>query len=66
MSERQVEIIARFLCRFSGEDPGAPMYPSMGFQLSEAKERTAGDNSPRWRGFSQSAEELWSLLQSEK
>jgi len=41
------------------------MYPSMGFQLSEAKERTAGDNSPRWRGFSQSAEELWSLLQSE-
>ena len=62
---KQVEIIARFLCRFFGEDPDAPMHPSMGFQLSEAKERTAEDDSPRWRGFSQSAEELWSLLQSE-
>jgi len=38
----------------------------MGFQLSEATERTAEDDSPRWRGFSQSAEELWNLLQSEK
>jgi hypothetical protein len=65
MSDREVEIIARFLCRFSGEDPDATMYPSMGFQLSEAKERTADDNSPRWCGFSRSAEELWNLLQSE-
>jgi len=65
MSDRQVEIIARFLCRFSGEDPDATMYPTMGFQLSGAEERTADDNSPRWRGFSQSAEELWNLLQSE-
>jgi hypothetical protein len=62
---KQVEIIARFLCRLSGEDPDATMYPSMGFHLSDAGERTAKDNSPRWRGFSQSAEELWNLLQSE-
>ena len=62
---KQVEIIARFLCRFSGEDPDAAMYPTMGFQLSDAEKRIADDNSPRWRGFSQSAEELWILLQSE-
>lgn len=65
MSDRQVEVIARFLCRFCGEDPDATMSPPMGFQLSGADERTAHDNSPRWRGFSQSAEELWNLLQSE-
>jgi len=63
---KQVEIIARFLCRFCGEDPDAVMHPQMGFQPSEAEERTAEDNSPRWRGFTQSAEELWNLLQSEK
>jgi len=65
MSDIQVEIIARFLCRFCGEDPDATMYPPMGFQLSEAEGRSADDNSPRWRGFRQSAEELWDLLQSE-
>lgn len=32
-------------------------------RMSEAKERTADDNSQRWRGFSQSAEELWNLPQ---
>jgi len=63
---RQVEIIARFLCRFCGEDFDAAMHPQMGFQLSEAEERIADDNSPRWRGFTRSAEELWNLLQSDK
>lgn len=62
---RQVEIIARFLCRFCGEDPDAAMNPRIGFQPSAAEERTAEDNSPRWRGFTRSAEELWTLLQSE-
>ncbi len=62
---KQVEIIARFLCRFSGEDPDATMYPSMGFHLSRAEDRTADENSQRWHGFNGPAEELWHLLQTE-
>ena len=60
----QVEIIARYLCRFSGEDPDAAMNPEIGFRQSAAVERTPEDNGPRWRGFTQSAEELWAQIQS--
>jgi len=60
----QVEIIARYLCRFAGEDPDAAMNPEIGFRQSAAEERTPEDNRPRWRGFTRSAEELWAQIQS--
>lgn len=59
----QVEIIARFLCRFAGEDADSPMHPAIGFQQPNPAGRTAEDDLPRWSGFTQQAEELWSLLQ---
>jgi len=60
----QVEIIARYLCRFSGEDPDAATNPEIGFRQSAAEDRTPEDNRPRWHGFTPSAEELWALIQS--
>ena len=59
----KIEIVARFLCRFTGEDPDAVMYPRMGFQQSEA-DRTADENSPRWQGFTAAAEELLAALEA--
>ena len=57
----KIEIVARFLCRFAGEDPDAAMYPRMGFQQSVA-DRTADEDSPRWQGFTAAAEELLAAL----
>jgi hypothetical protein len=62
---KRIEIIARFLCRFTGEDPDAAMYPRMGFQQSEA-DRTAGEDSPRWQGFTAAAEELLAALEGQQ
>jgi hypothetical protein len=61
----QVEIIARYLCRFCGEDPDAAMNPDIGFRQSAVEDRTADDNCPRWRGFTGPAEELWALIEAQ-
>jgi hypothetical protein len=62
----EVEIIARYLCQVSGEDPDAPMFPTIGFQKERREDRTADDNSPRWKGFTGSAEELWRQLETHR
>jgi len=61
----KIEIIARFLCRFTGEDPDAAMYPRIGFRQSGA-DRTSDEDAPRWQGFTAAAEELSAALEDQQ